>query len=66
MINIYSINLYFWKVAKFVRVPLRYALNFVKEDPEFAKSTAIVHLIRDPRAVLASRLVPYGQIYNGT
>ncbi|XP_022659862.1 carbohydrate sulfotransferase 1-like isoform X2 [Varroa destructor] len=43
------------QVAKFVRVPLRYALNFVREDPEFAKSTAIVHLIRDPRAVLASR-----------
>ncbi|XP_018495255.2 carbohydrate sulfotransferase 3 [Galendromus occidentalis] len=43
------------QVVKFVRFPLRYAVKFVTEEPAFSKNTAIVHLIRDPRAILASR-----------
>ncbi|XP_022710111.1 carbohydrate sulfotransferase 1-like [Varroa jacobsoni] len=45
----------FAKVMKLVRLPLLQTIELIARDPDFTNTTTIVHLVRDPRGIIASR-----------
>ncbi|XP_022658230.1 carbohydrate sulfotransferase 1-like isoform X2 [Varroa destructor] len=43
------------QVMKLVRLPLLQTIELIARDPDFTNTTTIVHLVRDPRGIIASR-----------